>query len=229
MVTEFILKPWITRLEEEYVCWYSGEWTLSAWKEREKYQVIFEILEGKNTRCLFESFMPDGASIVQFTRAHAWKFISKNEIKISSFSIQVAQVSLSHDCNFHDGATGVLRPATCSHDEKLEMLKTCKDIEFILKPWITRLEEEYVCWYSGEWTLSAWKEREKYQVIFEILEGKNTRCLFESFMPDGASIVQFTRAHAWKVINQNNIQLTRILYFDTYEKIATCDYHKIKY
>ncbi|GBB96547.1 hypothetical protein RclHR1_02780010 [Rhizophagus clarus] len=98
------------------------------------------------------------------------------------------------------------------------VLNLTKDTEFILMSWCTQLEGIWVWWFSGEWKLAQRKSREVFQASFRFPADTTEDAIYSKFTPNGESLLQYTRAAAWKVIKDKQ-GLKGILYFETHERL----------
>ncbi|GBB85234.1 hypothetical protein RclHR1_01180011 [Rhizophagus clarus] len=98
------------------------------------------------------------------------------------------------------------------------VLNPTKDTEFILMPWCTQLGGIWVRWFPGEWKLAQRKSREIFQASFRFPADTTEDAIYSKFTPDGESLLQYTRAAAWKVIKDKQ-GLKGILYFETHERL----------
>ncbi|GBB89554.1 hypothetical protein RclHR1_16280004 [Rhizophagus clarus] len=98
------------------------------------------------------------------------------------------------------------------------VLNPTKDTEFILMPWCTQLGGIWVRWFPGEWKLAQRKSREIFQASFPFPADTTEDAIYSKFTPDGESLLQHTRAAAWKVIKDKQ-GLKGILYFETHERL----------
>ncbi|GBB87697.1 hypothetical protein RclHR1_14190008 [Rhizophagus clarus] len=85
-------------------------------------------------------------------------------------------------------------------------------------PWCTQLGGIWVRWFPGEWKLTQGKSREIFQASFRFPANANKDAIYSKFIPDGESLLQYTRVAAWKVIKDKQ-GLKGILYFETHERL----------
>ncbi|GBB97436.1 hypothetical protein RclHR1_29960001 [Rhizophagus clarus] len=98
------------------------------------------------------------------------------------------------------------------------VLNPTKDTEFILMPWCTQLGGIWVRWFPGKWKLAQRKSREIFQTSFHFPADTTEDAIYSKFTPDGESLLQYTRAAAWKVIKDKQ-GLKGILYFEMHERL----------
>ncbi|GBB86283.1 hypothetical protein RclHR1_12700001 [Rhizophagus clarus] len=98
------------------------------------------------------------------------------------------------------------------------VLNPTKDTEFILMPWCTQLGGIWARWFPGEWKLAQRKSREIFQASFRFPADATEDAIYSKFTTDSESLLQYTRAAAWKVIKDKQ-GLKGILYFETHERL----------
>ncbi|GBB95030.1 hypothetical protein RclHR1_24630004 [Rhizophagus clarus] len=70
------------------------------------------------------------------------------------------------------------------------------------------------------WRMEAYtkKESQNFSSLFPLSADTTEDTIYSKFTPDGESLLQYTRAAAWKVIKDKQ-GLKEILYFETHERL----------